>query len=141
MAGKSLLIILLLCAAHLNAASFDVDRYINSEMQKQKIPGIALAVLRDGVVIETKGYGKANLELQVPVKPETIFQSGSMGKQFTAAAVMLLVEAGKLKLDDAVGPYFPGSPESWQKITVRNLLTHTSGIPDYTEKQIDYRKD
>jgi CubicO group peptidase (beta-lactamase class C family) len=73
-----------------------VDEYINSEMSKQHIPGLALLVLRGGQVIRAQGYGVANMELQVPVKPTTIFQSGSVGKQFTATAVMMLVEEGKI---------------------------------------------
>src|SRR5580692_385080 len=68
-----------------------VDAYVHAEMAKQHIPGLALLVSRGGQVIRAEGYGMANVELQVPVKPETIFQSGSMGKQFTATAVMMLV--------------------------------------------------
>lgn len=66
-------------------------------MKKQRIPGVAVAIIRDGQIVYAKGHGLANVEHQVAVKPETIFQSGSMGKQFTAAAVMLLVEDGKLR--------------------------------------------
>src|SRR5215218_1427766 len=79
-----------------------VDAYIKSEMQAQQIPGLSLAVIKDGRLVLAKGYGLANVEHQVPVKPETIFQSGSMGKQFTATAVMMLVEEGKLSLDDKI---------------------------------------
>jgi CubicO group peptidase (beta-lactamase class C family) len=74
------------------------------------------------------------------VAPETIFQSGSVGKQFTATAVMMLVEEGKLSLDDSIARYFPDAPENWQKITVRHLLTHTSGMTDYP-RDFDYRRD
>jgi len=108
-----------------------VDAYVNGEMRAEKIPGLALAIVRDGKMVKAKGYGLANIELDVAVKPESIFQTGSVGKQFTATAVMLLVEDGKIHLDDPVGKYLPGSPASWNNITVRNLLTHTSGIPDY----------
>lgn len=132
---------LLLCASAISLAAESVDQYVQSQMRKQKIPGLSLAIVRNGTLIESKGYGFSNLELQVPVKPETIFQSGSLGKQFTATAVMLLVEEGKIHLDDSVASYFPGSPDSWKKITIRHLLTHTSGIPDYTEHQVDFRKD
>jgi CubicO group peptidase (beta-lactamase class C family) len=87
-----------------------------------------------------RGYGLANVEHQVPVKPETIFQSGSMGKQFTATAVMMLVEEGKLSLDDKITKFFTDAPEAWRNITVRHLLTHTSGMTDYPQ-DFDLRRD
>src|SRR6185369_9578495 len=91
----------LLCAFSF-AQSIDenVDHYIQGEMAKRKIPGLALLVAKDGKIVRAQGYGVSNIELQVPVKPETIFQSGSMGKQFTATAVMMLVEEGKINLND-----------------------------------------
>jgi CubicO group peptidase (beta-lactamase class C family) len=110
-------------------------------MARQKVPGVALAVVDRGTVLKAQGYGLANVEHDVPVRPDTIFQSGSLGKQFTAAAVMTLVEEGKLALDDSVAKYFPEAPEAFRPITVRHLLTHTSGIPDYTEGTIDLRRD
>jgi CubicO group peptidase (beta-lactamase class C family) len=76
-------------------ASAKIDAYIKTEMRRQKIPGISLAVIRKGKIELLKSYGLSNVEHQVPVKPETVFQSGSIGKQFTASAVMLLVEEGK----------------------------------------------
>ena len=109
-------------------------------MDENKIPGVSLAVLRNGKMVLLKSYGLANVEHQVPVKPETIFQSGSMGKQFTAAAVMILVQENKLSLDDRVSKYFPDAPATWQDITVWNLLTHTSGLGDYPP-DIDLRRD
>ena len=75
------------------------------------------------------------------VTDETIFQSGSLGKQFTATAVMLLVEDGKLALTDPLIKFYPDGPAAWRPITVRHLLTHTSGIPDYTDGQVDHRRD
>lgn len=117
-----------------------VDDYIRAEMQTQQIPGLSLAVIRNGEIVLARGYGMANVEHQVPVKPETIFQSGSMGKQFTATAVMMLVEEGKISLDDKITKYFTDGPESWNKITVRHLLTHTSGMTDYPE-DFDLRRD
>ena len=126
-----------------------VDAYIAAEMRAEKIPGLALGIVRDGQMIKAQGYGMANVELDVPVKPETIFQTGSVGKQFTATAIMMLVEDGKFRLDEPIDKYFAGAPAAWSTITVRNLLTHTSGIPDYesdslTKKDaafIDLRKD
>jgi len=109
-------------------------------MKAQQIPGLSLAILKNGEIVLAKGYGLANVEHQVPVKPETIFQSGSMGKQFTATAVMMLVQEGKLTLDDKITKFFPDAPETWQNITVRHLLTHTSGMGDYPE-DFDLRRD
>ena len=110
-----------------------VDALVGAEIREQKIPGLALAVLRDGKAVKAQGYGMANVELDVAVKPETIFQTGSVGKQFTATAVMMLVEEGKVGLDDKLSKYLAGTPVSWKDVTVRNLLTHTSGIADYTD--------
>jgi len=118
-----------------------VDSVVRAEMARQKIPGVAVAVIKGGSVLVAKGYGEANVEHHVPVTPETIFQTGSVGKQFTSAAVMLLVEEGKIGLDDRISKYLPNAPAEWGGITVRHLLTHTSGIPDYTTDAMDYRRD
>ena len=123
-----------------NSIETKVDEYIRAEMKAQQIPGVALAVIKDGKTIIARGYGLANVEHQVPVKPETIFQSGSTGKQFTATAVMMLVEEGKLALDDNIIRHFPDAPPSWQNITVRHMLTHTSGMTDYPQ-DFDLRRD
>ncbi len=80
------------------------------------------------------------MELRVPVKPETVFQSGSVGKQFTATAVMMLVEEGKIGLDDPLTKYFADAPASWKDVTVRELLSHTAGFGDYP-KDFNFRKD
>lgn len=108
-----------------------VDQYVAAEMARQRIPGLALGVYREGEIVKARGYGLANVELNVPVKPETVFQSGSIGKQFTATAVMMLVEEGKLSLDDSIVKYFSDAPASWQSIKIRNLLSHTSGLSEY----------
>jgi N-acyl-D-amino-acid deacylase len=117
-----------------------IDRFVRAEMERQEIPGLAIGIVDKGVVT-ARGYGYANVEHMVPVTEETIFQSGSLGKMFTATAVMLLVEDGKIALADPITRYFPDAPASWGSITVRHLLTHTSGIPDYTTDAFDYRKD
>ncbi|MFL6445125.1 MAG: serine hydrolase domain-containing protein [Candidatus Sulfotelmatobacter sp.] len=117
-----------------------VADYVKAEMERQHIPGLALLVTRDGKVVRSEGFGLANVELQVPVKPETIFQSGSVGKQFTATAVMMLVEAGKIGLNDPLTKYFPEAPPNWKKVTVRELLSHTAGFGDYP-KNFNFRKD
>ena len=110
------------------AYSDEVDDFVRATMEEQNIPGIAIAVVRDGKPARVQGYGLANIELEVPVTPDTIFQSGSVGKQFTAAGILLLAEEGKLKLDDPLALHFPSAPATWHRITIRHLLTHTSGI-------------
>jgi CubicO group peptidase (beta-lactamase class C family) len=117
-----------------------IDHYVTAEMQRQHIPGVALLISRDGKVERAQGFGFANVEHQVPVKPETIFQSGSVGKQFTATAVMMLVEEGKLRLDDPITKFFKDAPAAWKQVTVRHLLSHTGGFTDYP-KDFDFRKD
>jgi CubicO group peptidase (beta-lactamase class C family) len=134
-----ILLLALPCAAQPNISA-RIDRYVKAEMRKQKIPGISLAVLRAGKIAFLKSYGLANVEHLVPVKPETVFQSGSIGKQFTAAAVMILVEEGKISLDDKLAKYFADAPEAWKNITVRHLLNHTSGMGDYPP-EVDLRRD
>lgn len=123
-----------------DASSAAIDAYIHAEMQRRQIPGLALLIVRDGNILRAQGYGFANLELKVPVRPETIFQSGSMGKQFTAMAVMMLVEQGKLSLDDPLTKFFPDAPASWKQVKVKNLLSHTGGFGDYPE-HFDMRRD
>jgi D-alanyl-D-alanine carboxypeptidase len=108
-----------------------VDALVQQAMDQQKIPGLSLAVIQNGRVDLAKGYGLANVEHQVPATPETVYQLQSITKSFTATGIMLLVEEGKLGLDDKVSQHLPGTPESWQAITVRHLLTHTSGIKDF----------
>jgi CubicO group peptidase (beta-lactamase class C family) len=127
------------CAAQQDVSK-RIDRYIEAEMRRQQIPGLSLAVVRNGEIALIKSYGFSNVEHLVPVRPETVFQSGSMGKQFTATAVMMLVEEGKLSLDDKISKYFADAPESWKDITVRHLLTHTSGMGDYPP-DMDLRRD
>jgi N-acyl-D-aspartate/D-glutamate deacylase/CubicO group peptidase (beta-lactamase class C family) len=118
-----------------------IDAIVAAQMSAQRIPGVAVAVIRRGEILKSKGYGLANLELGVPVTDQTIFQSGSIGKQFTAAVVMLLVEDGVLSLSDPLKKFYPDGPPAWNPITIRHLLTHTSGIPDYTDGRLDYRRD
>lgn len=120
--------------------SVAVDQYIQTEMKNRQIPGLALLVARDGKIVRAQGYGFSNIELQVPVKPETLFQSGSLGKQFTATAVMMLVEDGKVGLDDPITKYLPDAPAAWKKVKVRQLLSHTAGFGDYP-KGFNFRQD
>ena len=134
-------VLLTIASATASVASADaIDDYVTAEMAARNVPGIAVLVMRDGGVLKKQGYGLANVELGVNVTPQTIFQSASIGKQFTAAGVLLLAEDGKLSLDDPLSRHFPDSPTAWNRITIRQLLGHTSGIKDYSD-EFDYRKD
>jgi len=117
-----------------------IEIVVREEMARQKIPGVSVAVVRAGAVVYARGFGYANLEHLVPVTPDTVFQSGSVGKQFTATLVMMLVEQGRVALDDSVVKYFPEAPEPWRAVTIRRLLTHTSGMTDYPA-DFDFRRD
>jgi CubicO group peptidase (beta-lactamase class C family) len=129
-------------AAPALASADAIDDFVEAQRAKHKVPGVSVAVCRDGQVVKAAGYGLANVELEVPAKAETVYQSGSVGKQFTAMAVMMLVEEGKLGLADTLPKHFPGAPSPWKNITVRHLLTHTSGIKDWEGgSDLDYRKD
>jgi CubicO group peptidase (beta-lactamase class C family) len=94
-------------------------------------PGCAVAVDRNGRTLVSKAYGMANLEYDVPITPNTIFEAGSVSKQFTAAAVLLLQQDGKLSLEDPIAKYFPELPDYAKKISIRQMLNHTSGLRDW----------
>jgi CubicO group peptidase (beta-lactamase class C family) len=105
-----------------------IDTYLRAEMENQRLPGLAVAVLRDGKPVSVRTLGLANLELNVPVTRDTVFKIGSVSKQFIATGIMLLVREGKIRLDDPITKYFDDAPEAWKPITVRQLLSHTSGL-------------
>lgn len=109
-----------------------VDEYMNAAMRVNRFSG-AVLLARDGRPIVSRGYGMANIELDVPNTPQTVFRLGSVTKQFTATAIMLLQERGKLHADDPICKHLSDCPQAWQPITIKNLLTHTAGIPNYTE--------
>src|SRR5690242_1913845 len=111
------------------AVSARIDA-VFEQWNKPATPGAAVAVIRDGKLIYEKGYGLANLEYDIPIKPETVFHVASVTKQFTAMALDLLEEDGKLSIDDDVHKYLPELPDYGHKIAIRNLLQHTSGIRD-----------
>ena len=115
-------------AAAGNAA---VDAYVRAQMDRLYVPGLSLAVVKDGNVVYEHSYGLANVELSVPVTSDTVFQIQSITKTFTASAIMMLVEEGKLSLDDPIGKHLEGTPDTWKSITIRHLLSHTSGIKDF----------
>ena len=109
-----------------------VDDYMAAAMRVNRFSG-AVLLARDGQPIQSRGYGMANLELGVPNSPETVFRLGSVTKQFTGMAIVLLQERGKLSVNDSICKYLSDCPQAWQPITIKNLLTHTAGIPNYTE--------
>ena len=97
-------------------------------MQQQKVVGLSLAVVKDGKAIVNKGYGLANVELNVPVHSETVIRLGSISKQFFPVAIMKLQEEGKLNIEDSVHKFFPDAPETWRPIQVKHLMSHSSGL-------------
>jgi CubicO group peptidase (beta-lactamase class C family) len=120
--------------AGLVACGVDIDAEIDQLFQGYAgdgMPGASVMVIKDGQPILTKSYGLAIVEDGVPVRPETNFRLASMTKQFTATSVLMLVDQGKLGLDDSIRKYFPEFPAFADGITIRNLLQHTSGIEDY----------
>lgn len=121
------------CVAQSEVAK-KIDAYIKAEMARQHIPGFSLAIIKNGHVQFRKEYGFANLEHNVPIRPSTVFQSGSIGKQFTAAAIMLLVQDGRLSLDDELTKFFTDIPRSWNHITIRHLLSGTSGMASFGDE-------
>lgn len=120
--------LVLLLFTSVTAQADKVDDYIASEMKNRRIPGLALAVVKNGEVIKAKGYGLANLELDVRVTTDSVFELASVTKSFTATAIMMLVEEGKVGLDDKISTYLINAPYTWRDITVRHLLTHTAGF-------------
>jgi CubicO group peptidase (beta-lactamase class C family) len=111
---------------------------IFTEWNKTDVPGCALGIIKEGKLIYAKGYGLANMEYDIPNSASSVFRIGSTSKQFTAASIVLLAEKDKLNLDDNLKSLFPDFPEYAEKITIRHLLNHTSGIRDYL--QISYLK-
>ncbi len=105
-----------------------VDSIVTQEMRARRIPGVAIAVVENGLVTLERAYGTANLETETPLRTDAVFELASVTKQFTAAAIMMLVEEGKVALDEPIATYIDGTPEAWKAITVRQLLTHTGGL-------------
>jgi len=126
----------LLCLLAASAAAQPPDPAVDalfSAYDRADSPGCALGVIRDGEFTYRRGYGMANLEYDLPLGPKTVFRIGSTSKQFTAAAIALLAEQGKLSLDDPVRRHFPEFPDWADGMTVRQLVHHTSGIRDYLQ--------
>lgn len=124
--NKLLLFLLLPCLSFAQVDSTDI--IVKQIMEKQKIVGLSLAVIKNGKTVINKGYGFANIELNVPVTSETVIKVSSISKQFFTTAILKLMEDGKLDFNDSVHKYFPDAPESWRPITIKNLMSHTSGL-------------
>jgi len=131
MKQKALVLLLLLLFSSALFAD-QVDDRVNARMADHHVPGAAVAVIKNGKIVKMRGYGLASIEFAVPVSTKSVFEIGSVSKQMTAAAIMLLVEDGKLSVDDPVSKYLANTPEAWKEVTIRHLLTHTSGVKSYT---------
>lgn len=125
------LVALWLLAGWATAASADrIDDYVRREMASRGVPGLALAVVRADRVVKEAAYGVADLESRMPATTKTVFALASATKPFAGVGVALLVDDGKLSFDSAIGAILPDLPASWRAITVRQLMNHTSGLPD-----------
>ncbi len=132
------LLVLLSCTPH-SIATEKIDRLAVQEMETNRIPGLAIAVLVNGDVVFEKAYGLANVELDVSATTESVFELSSLTKQFTAAAVVLLASEGKLSLDDPIAAFIDDAPAAWRDIRIRHLLSHTSGLADRFEETVSGR--
>jgi CubicO group peptidase (beta-lactamase class C family) len=121
--------IAILLNANASALAAPVDDLIKSEMQKLNIPGISLAVIKDRKIIKLAGYGLSNIETETAATPDSVYKIASLSKPFIATALLLLVDENKVRLDDKISPYLEGAPPSWQSITIRQVMSHISGIP------------
>jgi D-alanyl-D-alanine carboxypeptidase len=114
-----------------NEHVIDADRFLMQERSSKRIPGMSVCVVRHGNVLLAKGYGLSNVELFVPATEHTIYELASLTKPFTATAVMMLAEDGRLSLQDHLTRYFPTAPPTWEAVTIGQLLSHTSGFGDF----------
>lgn len=113
-----------------NDISRKVDKIISKAMTDEAIPGVAVAIIRDGSILFEKGYGIRSVNAAAKTDDQTVFSIGSVSKAFTAVGLMLLVQENKFALDDPIKKYMKGLPGDWQSITIRQFMTHTSGIPE-----------
>ena len=126
---KSKMIVLFLLARVFTYGQADsTDIIVQKMMKEQKIAGLVLAVIKNGKAVVNKGYGLANVELNVPVTEKTVIRLGSISKQFFATAILKLMEEGKLSIEDHVHKFFPDAPETWKPIQLKHLMSHTSGL-------------
>ncbi|HET9262086.1 MAG TPA: serine hydrolase domain-containing protein [Vicinamibacterales bacterium] len=119
---------LLALASTTTAQADPTDDFITAQMRSQNIPGLSLAIVKDRKIVKMQGYGLADVKGKVPATPETVYDIASIGKPLVATGIMLLVEDGLLSIDDAITKHLDGLPRAWSGITIRHLLTHTSGV-------------
>src|SRR5690606_14353234 len=117
------------------AQSDSIDVFIKKEMQKRGIPGLQLAIVKEGEIIKTGNYGLANVQDSISVSDKSVFPINSLTKAFTGVAILQLVEEGKMKLSAPVSDYLDHLPASWKPVTIQQLLSHTSGIPDIVDEE------
>jgi CubicO group peptidase (beta-lactamase class C family) len=120
-----------------------VDDYVRTQLKARNLPGASVAVVQAGRIVKAEGYGLASLELDAPATAQTVYEIGSISKQFAADAILLLVEDGKLRLDDLLSKYVDSTPAAWAPITLRHILTHTAGLADFDTGDIgfSYRRE
>ena len=120
-----------------------VDDYVRARLAASRVPGVSVAVVKDGRIVKAAGYGTASLELDAPATERTVYEIGSISKQFAANAVLLLRDEGRLRLDDPISQYVDGTPPAWAGITLRHILTHTVGLPDFDTGDLgfSYRRE
>jgi CubicO group peptidase (beta-lactamase class C family) len=122
-------IVLLSCICAASAAHADpIDDYVNAQLVVFDLPGLSLAVVKNGQLIKAEGYGLADKDRKVPAARDTVYKIGSVGKQFIATGIVLLEHEKRLSLNDRISKYLDNTPSSWSPITIRHLLTHTSGL-------------
>lgn len=110
------------------AGADPTDDFVKVQMREFNLPALSLAVTRNGEIIKAEGYGLADRDRKVPATRETVYKIGSISKQFIATGIMLLVQENQVSLDAAISKYLEGTPPTWAPITIRHLLTHTSGL-------------
>lgn len=118
-----------------------LDDQVRAGMEARHIPGLSLTIVKDGAVVRQSNYGKANLEHSVDVNPDTVFEMGSVTKQFVVLGILMAEKDGKLTLDDPLSKHLDGLPEAYQPLTLRRCLSHTAGIADYLGIGFDIRRD
>ena len=133
---KGFIALLIISCNYTGFAQADsIDVFVQTQMQKRKIPGLQLAIVRHGKIIKTGNYGLANLQDSIHVSNKTVFTINSITKAFVGVAILQLVEAGKVKLNAPVSEYVTGLPETWKQVIVQQLLSHISGLPDIVDEE------
>jgi CubicO group peptidase (beta-lactamase class C family) len=122
------LVLAFVCLGGGVASADAIDDYVRTRMQEFNLPGVSIAIVDQGKVVRAGGYGMADPARQVAATPDTVYKIASVSKQFMATAILLLAQEGALSVDDPVGRHLTHAPAAWQGVTIRHLLTHTSGI-------------